>query len=725
MIIQTSIGNIVLPEPKAYEIDANDNLSLLGFTPQYVLNGNTLSFSYGSYNTSEKLAIVIERALPAISSAANGNLWWSTFFGGDNFDWALDVIVDANNNSYLGGKTKSSQNPFPNTGTFSMSFLGLTDGFIAKFNNEAVLKWATYFGGSNIDAIQGLAYNPNADLNEGQIYAVGSTASSNIIIAPQTNPNNGTYYKNINSGNQDAFIARFNNSTGFLSWSSYIGGNNTEEGRSITCDHLGNVYITGNTASTSAQNNSCLATTGSQFPLCDPGNGAYYQNFNAGDLDIFITSFDSNNNLRWSTFYGSNQKDEVYEIHFATGPSDTGYDHIYITGKTEKQSPQGIYNGSVPTNGAFPLCDPMGSSDFFQIGKDGFISRFNPSGLLNWATNMNEIESFQTLSSYGDYIYVGGFSKTNGITSCTPISNNVPICDLQGGYYNNTGSMYIAKFDKTTLALKWSTLYNGWTNSYYPPNALATLSWAGFYHKILDMTTDNAGNLYVSGLSHDNLFDVQSSIPSGMYDQPLIGTGSSGSALPDAVLLSFNPNNSRVWATYFGAYAPSSSNSFTHPFYSDISSAIAVYNTHSLYLAGYAGAYSTNQFPLENPGVQPSGIPYFYTGNLSGNTFDAFISRFDLASLNVGVNENMLEKNDIKFHVYPNPGYDLLNVFLNFKESGTLKITNIMGQIISSYNLNQVQNTHIQINVDNLPIGLYIITFTSSEENESIKFIKK
>ncbi len=726
LLIISSIDTLVQPEPTAWEIDANGNVTMLNWTASYSINGSNVTLSLGGSYTSTKTLVlgVGWEAYQTGGIASNGNLWWSTFYGGNESDWGLDVVTDNSNNSYMVGKTMSSDFPIT-TGLNVMPFGGQTDGFMVKFNNQAVRQWATYYGGMQYDAVQGIVYNQMADPMLGQIYIVGTTASNDLKIVPNLNPLDGTYYKSDFSGNHDAFIARFDNG-GYLKWSAYVGGSAYDEGLSITADHTGNVYITGNTFSTTAQANSCLGTTGTQFPLCDPGNGAYYQNFNAGGQDVFITGFDFSNNLRWSTFYGSNVDDRVYEIHFSKGVGDSGNDHVYIVGHTEKTSPSGTYNGSVPGNGAFPLCDLPGSNDFFQIGRDGFISRFHISGTLDWATNMNNINGFHTVTSHGEYVYVGGFANTSGVSSCSPSANNVPVCNVQGGFYETTGNMYLAKFKTAGAELKWSTLYKGYADIINSTYLNSVFMQGAPYRKILDAATDASGNLYVIGSNMGYDFVPQASTPSGMYYKSSYNGGQYDD-LAEVVLLSFDSDNYRVWASYFGTNAGNNSTPFTHPLYVDMGAAITVFETKDLYIVGYAGNLNAG-FPFENPGPQPSGNPYFQTQDINQPMplWNAFISRFDLESIGVGVSEEKAETISLKgINIFPNPSFGLLNIHFQENAEGYINLLDSRGTLVKQWKINAAKEQIMQVDIETFSPGIYLIQLQTEKDSQTAKFIKQ
>ena len=104
-------------------------------------------------------------------------------------------------------------------------------------------------------------------------------------------------------------------------------------------------------------------TESANFPIRDPGGGAYYQNTLAGGYDAFILRFNTNNVRQWSTYYGGSSNEDGNSI---TADSDR---NILITGRTKSiDFPVHDYGGSTYHQGTFG-----GNSDAFIIG-------FRPTG---------------------------------------------------------------------------------------------------------------------------------------------------------------------------------------------------------------------------------------------------------------------------------------------------------------------------------------------------------
>src|SRR5204863_5024318 len=88
--------------------------------------------------------------------APNGNLYWSTYYGGSDDDFADGLTTDFNGNIYLAGATLSTSG-FASSNCYQKVNKGYTDGFLARFSSSGSRIWGTFFGGGKDDYILDLA----------------------------------------------------------------------------------------------------------------------------------------------------------------------------------------------------------------------------------------------------------------------------------------------------------------------------------------------------------------------------------------------------------------------------------------------------------------------------------------------------------------------------------------------------------------------------------------
>ena len=143
----------------------------------------------------------------------NGNIQWQRILGGTGNDGGTAIAVDSSGNSYITGYTNGS-----GAGNYDM--------LLVKYNSSGTIQWQKTVGASNTDWGEGIALD----------------SSGNIYLAGYTNATSG-------AGSYDFVVSKLN-SSGTVQWSRTLGGSSLDYGRAIAVDSSGNVYITGETAST-------------------------------------------------------------------------------------------------------------------------------------------------------------------------------------------------------------------------------------------------------------------------------------------------------------------------------------------------------------------------------------------------------------------------------------------------------------------------------------------
>ncbi len=311
---------------------------------------------------------------------------------------------------------------------------GTWDAFIAKFSSSGSRIWATYYGGSGNEEGKGISIDAS-----GNVYITGVTTSTSTLAtrsAYQTQP----------AGGNDAFLAKFN-SSGSRTWATYFGGTGSDWGHGVSTDVSGNVFITGQTWSSSG-----IASSGA------------YQTSNAGGPDAFVAKFSSSGSRTWATYYGGSGSDP------ANGISADANGNVYITGVTTSTS-------GIASSGAYQTTFAGGSSGPYDV----FLAKFGSSGSLSWATYYGG-----SLDDYGyaictdaDNVYITGLSySTSGIAT----SSAYQTTNAGGTPY--AFDAFLAQFSSSG-SLSWATYYGG-----YGQDA----GWG--------VCTDANGNVYITGNSN-------------------------------------------------------------------------------------------------------------------------------------------------------------------------------------------------------------------------------
>jgi hypothetical protein len=189
---------------------------------------------------------------------------WGTYLGGSGDDFAnANVRVDGDH-VFIAGCAKSPRSSFspalPSGGAQSdlAGTMGLEDGFVARFSASAgTLDAFTYLGGEDRDYVSS---NDVLELTTtGKPVVAGITRSRclpvvNAVFPLHSGCASGTPCANCpappstDAGN-DAFVGRLSADLGTLEFLSYVGGTDREEPAGLAVDRIGNVYLTGETAS--------------------------------------------------------------------------------------------------------------------------------------------------------------------------------------------------------------------------------------------------------------------------------------------------------------------------------------------------------------------------------------------------------------------------------------------------------------------------------------------
>jgi hypothetical protein len=146
------------------------------------------------------------------------------------------------------------------------------------------LVFSTYLGGSVpfVHSASAFTFAQNAACDaQGNTYVTGATTVSDL--PGTTNAFQPTPAQN---STMSAFVAKYN-PVGTLLWCTYLGGNNQSMGVGVAAMPNGGVVVVG------------ITTSDASFPTTNA-----YQPQNNGQSDYFVTVFNANGNLQYSTYLG-------------------------------------------------------------------------------------------------------------------------------------------------------------------------------------------------------------------------------------------------------------------------------------------------------------------------------------------------------------------------------------------------------------------------------------
>lgn len=144
--------------------------------------------------------------------------------GTDNFSTISDVAADADGNVYIAGYTDGNlagnASKYPNA--------GFEDYYVASYDKASILRWAHQGGTAFSDRVTGIALDAF-----GGIYLTGYT--------------DGGLEGNVNQGQRDAFVTKFN-SSGTRQWTRQLGTDSNDIANTIEVEKNGVLYLAGTTS---------------------------------------------------------------------------------------------------------------------------------------------------------------------------------------------------------------------------------------------------------------------------------------------------------------------------------------------------------------------------------------------------------------------------------------------------------------------------------------------
>ncbi len=407
-------GNLGL-EGLAVAVDTNGFVYVAGqaFTTQFT----NWTVPPGAFQATNHGGSQVGDAFVAKFDNLGTNLIYLTYLGGSSDDAAYGLAVDTAGDAYVAGATTSANFPTNNAiygkiSSFYNSNVGSypADAFVAEINpGGSNLVYSTYLGGESSDAAYGIAVD-----SAGNAYVTGFTYSTNFPVTA------GAFQKTLQCPNSvywndNAFVTKIGAGGSSLVYSTYLGGTNFDEGKSIAVDAANCAYVTGFTASTNfPATNFIYQIIGTNLYNGSWLNG--YTNY-SGFLyyDAFVTKLSaSGTNLVYSTFLGGEKNDVAN--HIAVDPAG----NAYVTGWTVSTNfPNTVTNipylhSGVTNNVIFYY--PLVTNAFLtQIAWNGTGTNANIGySAVFGGTNFNiDVGQGVAVDAMGDAFVIGSTSSTN------------------------------------------------------------------------------------------------------------------------------------------------------------------------------------------------------------------------------------------------------------------------------------------------------------------------
>lgn len=328
------------------------------------LDDTTYGFDFPYYNK-DKLLIIDPTILD-----------FSTYIAGDGDDFGFDSVLDASDNIYVTGYSKSTN--FPTTsGVINTTYDGIsytTDVIVFKLSSDGTtLLYSTYIVGSGNEYGNSITVD-----SSGNAYITGFTGSSDF-------PTTTGAYDRTKGGGNDIFVTKLSADGSSILFSTFIGGSDRDESNSITLDSSGAIYITGSTDST-------------DFPTTSGANDTLGDGTTSFSDAFAVKLFADGSALHYSTYISGSSWDTANSV----AVDNTG--HAYITGIT--------YSSDFPTTTGARDRTLTGATDAFvtKISKDGSYLNYSTYMSLSFSTD----DSHSIVLDDGDNAYITGNYYTGG-----------------------------------------------------------------------------------------------------------------------------------------------------------------------------------------------------------------------------------------------------------------------------------------------------------------------
>ena len=566
---------------------------------------------------------------------SNGNLTWNTFLGGSGTDRGEAITVDGSGNLYVAGSSSATwDSPL-------RAYSGASDGFVVKLSSSGARSWNTFLGGTSSDGVNAIALDGSGNVfvagssfatwgSPVRTYASGSDAFAaklnasgglvwNTFLGAGSNRNDSgsaivtdssgnTYVAGQSSltwgsplraygGTGDGFVVKLS-STGSLTWSTFLGGTGSDDGKAIAADTSGNLYVTGSSSTTwhspilpysgasdahVARLSSAGALTWNTFlgaaggtsgtaVAVDVNANTYVAGFSyatwgsplrsfSAVTDAFVAKLDAGGNLIWSTFLGGAGED----LPLAVAVDAAGSVRICGLSSVSWGSPLRAF-GSM---------------------NDGFVARLDASGSLLWNTFLGggsyDEARGAALDASGN-VYIAGSS---GATWGSPLIAFTGFNDGFAAKLSPTGTLAWHAFlggsnqsSADAIAVDGSTVYVvGRSDSTFgSPVRAFTLSYDVF---VTRLTSDGAltWNTFLGGDGQDSPGSMAVATGGDVYVQGTsdLTWGSPTRSLSggrDVFVAKLGSSGTLSWSTFLGSSTD------------DDGSAIAADSSGDVYVAG-------------------------------------------------------------------------------------------------------------------------------------------
>jgi hypothetical protein len=352
------------------EVDSSGNAYVAGVTGGgATASGYTNDFP--TVNAYDSVADSTDCPFVFKLNATGSALLYSTYLGsGEAYRLAVDKVTGE---AYIVGHTSAVN--FPTTpGAFRTSVAnGDSEAWVAKLSaSGSSLVYSTYLGGNGgTDSGNDIAID-----SAGNAYIAGTTGSRFFPVTANAAQPTCT---GCDLARADAFVTKLNATGSQLLYSTYLGGSLTDSARGIALDSSGNIYVTGQTQSSSGATKPFPVTAGA------------FQTTSQGVPDAFVTKYKADGSILYSTYLGGSVLDEGADI------TADAAGNAHVIGTTRSSN--------------FPMVNSFSSG--MTPGTDYvFVATLDPGGSsLLFSTAFGKGNGRQVISDASGDLYITGISN--------------------------------------------------------------------------------------------------------------------------------------------------------------------------------------------------------------------------------------------------------------------------------------------------------------------------
>jgi hypothetical protein len=686
LVIVTPLGDLVLPAPDAWQQDTMGNVITLPWNPYWsVTDEMAYIVMGGSYDTTKVVVVKVGEG-EGLSPTAGG--YWSTYFGNGGSEIVTSVEFDNSNEDfdiYATGSITSMTYPEAN-GEFTAMLPGsVSDAFAAKFTNDGIKFWLSYFGGVPPENVIGGNEQGNdiAPDNADNVYIVGQT--NEYVDFPLFN---STGYNNSTTGSSGTrgFILKLDKELGFRNWGTFFGNSLASDDivSTVTISPVNTVLIGGYFSEGSSSD---LPVDNNNDPVyTSPTGTVYVAEFNFNTVN--------GNELVWSIPFTSQAS---YNQNKLSDIAVDAENNVYIVGTVFEATGQELPNINLG----------IGEVDnFFSGNSDGFIAKFDPDRHISWCSYFggsdDEIIEGAACNSNGD-LYIKGITGSDNLQQ---FGNGFHDPDgFQGGH----GDAFVASFESDGTP-SWFTYFGGEYEE-------------GFASWWLGTSKNTYGNIcisdnnfvFITGITESPDFPQFGNTSNEIFSSDINKGITSNSS--DAYISIFDNNRNLAFSTFWGGW------------HHDRGFHIATDGDSRIVLCG--SSISDNvlgddfKMPLNKEVPGNDDFPgSFFQNNILG-PLDGFISKLLIPLLVDNEEIGVVNAKENEF-LFPNPSENYLNInfeyFANsFSLDTSIDILNMFGESIYCIPPASLKN---QIDITTLPSGIYVVRIRINNEFHSQKIIK-